>query len=288
MKKIFSYSLFEPKTMPNHRDWDSNKTEKKRYWYNVPTIILLNKFLYPQYKTRFYLSDNIWKDELSSIFKIFDDEIECQTIKLEYSLTEPAIWRMIPLWEYDISILHARDLDSLTSEKDYEYIAKFESSNCTVGTIRSHENHFGHSCRMLAGLCSFKPELVPNHIKGSNFYLYYNKRKNAYGSDQELLIETFTKNEEYTRTNFLDCKIDKQFNKQDFPLIELELDHKFDIENEKKIIFEKIKEYTNCSWLGEPCDSRGKLLNYLLEQNAEIKDKILKSNILSNFYMVKK
>lgn len=275
MKKIFSYSLFEPKVLPPHREWDSWANDRQRYWFNIPTVILLNKILYPEYETVFYLSPNIWSNPLSKIFDYFDN-IRCERIEREYKLTEPAIWRMIPLWERGVSILHPRDIDSLTSESEFRYIKFFEDSEATVGSLRSHENHFGMGCRMLAGLCSFKPNKISPAIKGISFDLYYSQKLDAYGSDQELLIKTFTTNSDFTSKNFLDCKIDRQQNRQDFSCIEADLSA-VSIDKEKQEIFDKIKEHSCSSWLGEPCDSRGKLLNFLLsKQGISIKESLLK------------
>jgi len=282
-KKVFSYSLFEPKHLPQHRTWDKWGNNKERYWFNIPSIIILNKLLYPEYDTLFFVSPNIWNNPLSKIFECFVDNIKIETITREYEFTEPAIWRMIPLWDREIKILHPRDIDSLPTKTEYKYIQEFENSDCLVGTMRSHENHFGIACRILAGLCSFKPNKISPSIKGINFDFYYSKRLDRYGSDQDLLIETFTKNSDFTSKYFLDCKIDKQKNKQDFPCIESNLLDCL-IEEDKQKIFDKINEYTNITWLGEPCDSRGNLLNYLLELDKESKNKIIKHDIIKKFY----
>ena len=172
MKKIFSYSLFEPKFFTPHRIWDKWNDSKVRYWFNIPTILLLNKKLYPDYEVVFYLSPNIWDSPLSKIFSFFNN-VRCETIDRDYELTECAIWRMMPLWEMGVTHLYPRDVDSLTNELEYKFIKKFESSQQTVGTIRSHENHHGIACRMLAGLSSFKPNKISPAIKGINFDLYY-------------------------------------------------------------------------------------------------------------------
>jgi hypothetical protein len=283
MNKLFSYSLFEPKVLPSIRSWDRWKESKDRYWYNIPTILLINKMIYPEYKSSFHLSPNIWNNPLSAIFDIF--EVDTNTIQREYSITEPAIWRMMPLWDRRIDIFHARDVDSLTSESEYKYIKMFEGGDCTVGTIRSHENHYGIACRMLAGLSSFKPKLIPLSIKGMNFDFYYSQRDSNYGSDQNLMIKVFTSNESFTEKNFLDCKIDKQQNNQNFSCIQADLNN-ITVDENISNIFSMINKYTNTSWLGEPCDSRGELLNYLLDRNNEIKKKITSNKILSNFYKV--
>lgn len=283
MKKVFSYSLFEPKHLPPHRTWDKWKNDKARYWFNIPTIALLNKTIYPDYEVVFYLSPNIWDNPLSEIFKILN--IKTETINREYTLTEPAIWRMMPLWERGVEIFHPRDIDSLTSELEYKFIKAFENSDQTVGTIRSHENHYGIACRMLAGLCSFKPNKISQAIKTPNFDFYYSQKGNEYGSDQNLMIKIFTTKEEFTKEYFLDCMIDRQQHRQDFSCHEVNLNI-CTISEEKQKIFNKIKEITKTTWLGEPCDSRGELLNFLLESEPAIKNMLNSNKILSEFYKV--
>lgn len=284
MKKIFSYSLFEPKYLPSHRTWDKWKNDNKRYWFNIPSILLLNKLLYPDYGMVFYLSPNIWNNPLSEIFKIFDN-VKTITVNRDYTLTEPAIWRMMPLWERGIEVFHARDVDSLTSDLEYKYIKDFENSDCVVGTIRSHENHYGIACRMLAGLSSFKPNKINPAIKGYNFDFYYSLKGSEYGSDQNLMIKVFTSDFEFTKKHFLDCKINKQNNLQDFPCLTANLDKHIINEQDQKLL-DFVKEAINTSWLGEPCDSRGELLNYLLSLNLDIKQKLQNSDILREFYRV--
>ena len=138
---------------------------------------------------------------------------------------------------------------------------------------------------MLAGLSSFKPNKISPTIKGMNFDLYYSQKLEAYGSDQELLIKTFTANSDFTIKNFLDCKIDRQANKQDFACLEADL-LSVRIDEDKKELLGKIKKFSNSSWLGEPCDSRGKLLNFLLENKNNIKDKFLSYENIKKFYGV--
>ncbi len=283
MKKIFSYCLFEPKHLPPHRTWDQWRFDNQRYWYNIPAIMIINQLIYPDYEVVFYVSKNILSNPLSKIFDCFEN-IKIEVVDRDYSYTEPAIWRMMPLWERGVSIFHPRDVDSLTNENEYKFIKSFENSECTVGTIRSHENHHGIACRMLAGLCSFKPNLIAPNIKGFNFDFYYSSKPEGYGSDQNLMIKIFTSDNNFTKKYFLDCKIEKQFNQQDFECIEADIST-IEISVDKKQIFNKIKNHTKSSWLGEPCDSRGELLNFLLDTNPSIKNKISNIICLKQFYI---
>lgn len=289
-KKTFSYSLFEAKQLPQHRFWDRWKKDKERYWYNLLSLPLTNRILFPEYHMVFYVSPNIWENPLSQILKILAnglDKFEVHTINLDYSLTEPAIWRMMPLWHRDTGVFHPRDIDSLPSRKEVLYVDAFEKSDCTVGTIRSHENHHGIACQMLAGLSSFKPQDIPLNIKGPDFNYYYSQRHSDYGSDQDLVVNFFTKAEEFTGSNFLDYKIDKQFHDQLFSCCSLDdTTLTKSLTPQKEGVINKIESLVPTSWLGEPCDTRGEYTSFLLSHFLEIDAQIRAVPHLVDFYKI--
>ena len=162
--KVMTYCFFEPLSLPEHRTWDKDKNDPNRYYYNVPATILTNRILYPEYRIRIYFTSNILKNPLSEAFSLLkDDSIDFFEFDFDYKLTEPTIARMCPLWE-DVEVFHTRDMDSVPTEVEYRYTKLFEASSFGVGTIRTHENHWGTPCSMLAGLSSFKPSLVPEFI----------------------------------------------------------------------------------------------------------------------------
>jgi hypothetical protein len=217
--KLLTYCFFKPLSLPEHRSWDKDKGEPNRYYYNVPAAILTNKILYPEYRTRIYFTSNILENPLSEIFNVLEDEnVDFFEFDSDYSLTEPTIARMCPLWE-DVEIFHTRDIDSVPTSVEYRYAKLFERSSFGIGTIRTHENHYGRACRMLAGLSSFKPGLIPQEIKGPSFQDYFSKNHGRYGCDQDLMIQYFTTNPEYTSENFYDCAAYRQFHDQDFPCV---------------------------------------------------------------------
>lgn len=288
LNKVFSYSLFEAKSLPQHRYWDNHRNRHDRYWYNILSLALTNSILFPEYTLLFHVSTNIWGHPLSKVLKLLEDHLETfkiQTINLDYNLTEPAIWRMMPLWSRDIDLFHTRDVDSLPSINELIFINAFEKSDCTIGTIRSHKNHYGIACRMLAGLSSFKPQHIPLEIKGLDFNHYYSHRHNNYGSDQDLMVKFFTNNHEFTETNFFDYRIDDQNNKQDFSCTELD-DDKFNLQISplQQEVCNNIKAKVPTTWLGEPCDSRGAYTSYILSHFEDLKEKINENRTLREFY----
>ena len=191
----------------------------------------------------------------------------------------------MPLWHRDVKVLHPRDLDSLPSKEEVLYINGFENGDYSIGTIRSHSNHHGIACRMLAGLSSFKPDKIPLNIKGFDFNYYYSQRHSKYGSDQDLMIETFTKEPSFTEDNFLDYRINKQHHAQAFPCKEFD-DNLVGLgfSYEQSEVLDTIKNLHPIEWLGEPCDARGEYLNFVLKKFPLIEAAIVKSNYIKDFY----
>jgi hypothetical protein len=267
MSKILSYILFEPKTLPTWRTWDKCSQERDRYWYNIPALVVLNKVLYPEHEMRLYLSKNVWDNPKSKIFKTLEKlgNLKIHTINANYDKTEPMIWRMMPLWESGVSALHCRDLDSLPTEREHKYTLYFEKSPNAIGTMRTHRNHHGIKCRMLGGLCSYKPNSIPISTKFPNFQMYYSLR-HKHVNDQDLMIDVFTKDKQFTKNNFLDYHGYFQSNKQNFPcsVVSDEELNKIKVTNQQSNILQYLKEKGFDKWAGEPVDSRGEVTEKIL------------------------
>lgn len=282
-KKIISYSFFEPKGLVRGRFWDKYAEDPLRYYYNIPAVILSNKIIYPEYDTLFYITDNSFGNPLSSIFNILKDYVTIEAIDIDYSLTEPSTLRMMPVWE-NVKILLTRDIDSIPSKVEWQYSKDFEKSIASIGTIRTHENHHGLQCCMLAGLSAFKPNDISIDIKGKSFQEYLNKIHRGYGCDQDIMIKTFisAKLGEY---DFLDCCSYKQNKSQHFSCLKADLLEEPD-NGDILDIFNLSKELGLDTWAGEPIDARGPYTEHLLNLFPKVKKAILRNKLLSKFYGV--
>jgi len=253
--------------------------------------VLTNHILYPNHEMRVYITPNIVEHRLFPIFGALSQQktLTYEVVNMDYTGTEPAIWRMMPLWQRDVDIFHTRDIDSVPTETEYRYTSAFEKSECAIGTLRTHANHYGIKCRMLAGLSSFKPQKVPFILKYDSFNTYYAMKHGNYGSDQDLMIERFTNSPEFTKNQFFDHKAYNQANSQDFPCIEASEDElsRIPLNNEQKMVFSMQKEHNLDNWAGEPVDTRGNYTNFLLERYPSVKNDILQNNELKSFYGVK-
>lgn len=273
--------------MPVHRDWDPNKLDVNRYWYNIPYILLFNRVFFKEYENIFYISTSYQNHELINIFSCFDN-VECVFMDDSYNLTEPSIWRMIPMWERNVELLFPRDVDSLLSISEYAFIQYFKSSTYAVGSLRSHKNHIGPDCLMLAGMSAFKPNSIPDIIKGSSFSEYYSEKDSFYGMDQRLMIKWFLKNEDFLKENFVDYYCDD--NNQRQVLLDCESINIGTQNIESLNEYMSAEQNTLISWAGEPVDSRNYLRTFLEslfdkhDNTREIYNKIRSNTILKQFY----
>ena len=277
--------------MPQHRLHDKHKSEKDRYWYNLIATTLTNSILYPKYDMLLYISPNIAECRFVDTIYALNElrNFSFQTVEMEYSGTEPAIWRMMPLWRRDVEVFHTRDIDSVPTEIEYRYTKAFDRSPCAIGTLRTHQNHYGIKCRMLAGLSSFKPEKVPFSMKFDSFYTYYAMKHGNYGSDQDLMIERFTSDPKFTKNHFFDHKAYNQTNSQDFPCIEASKEQlsRIKLNNEQKMVFLLQKDCNLDNWAGEPVDARGRYTKHLLNMFPSVRKKIIGNSTLKSFYGVR-
>lgn len=243
--------------------------------------------MYPNHEMRVYITPNIKNHRLFPIFEALkSDNLKIEIIELEYAGTEPAIWRMMPLWQRDVDMFHTRDIDSVPTETEYRYTSAFEQSSCAIGTLRTHQNHYGIKCRMLAGLSSFKPEKVPFCMKYDSFYTYYAMKHGNYGSDQDLMIQQFTNSPEFTKSEFFDHKAYNQANPQDFPCIEASKEElsQIKLNNEQKMVFLLQNDCNLDNWAGEPVDARGKYTKHLIHRFPKVRNNIIQNSDLKRFY----
>jgi len=283
--KLLSYSFFEPKILPQHRVWDADQGNISRYYYNIPAVILTNLLLFPDYRTRFYLTPNVMDNPLSEIFNIFQNTVDIVSVNMEYEYTEPSILRMIPLWE-DIDVMHVRDIDSVPTEVEFKFIREFERSDCYMGCIRTHEAHYGANT-MLAGLSSFKPNQMPSELKLDSFTEYYSRSHGRYGCDQDLMMDTFTTKHHFTSRHYMDCRAYNQNRLPAFPCISFHIDEvKQYIKMSNTLLFDEGKKCGLNNWSGEPVDARGPYTSFLLNDFPDCHKAIKENNLLSEFYKV--
>ena len=299
-KVLFSYSLFDPKSLFSEKRAHDKHNSALRYWYNLSLIPAINQILFPNSETRLYVSKSIWDNPLSEILYILAEQFESFNVlskEEDYKTIEPTFWRFEPIFDKTYDTVFTRDIDSLPSKEEYLLSSYFLSDpNYSIQTIRSHPNHIFPITIMLAGLSGFKPKQIP-FLEGSSYEQFCETYlSDEYGSDQKALINYFTKDKNFIRNQFLDCRINKMA-KLPKPLIdckELVYDKKLEKSFQNHLDFELIKWLEkNIAWSGEPIDIRGLPMSDFLQLNYPAIKLLLSSlslcsNKTRDFYLFKK
>jgi len=272
-EQIISYSLFSPKNLHvKLRTWDPYNSNL-RYWYNLPAIVAVNQIIYPDAHIVIYFSKEIKNNPLFQLLLDLSEaftSFELFQIDLDYSNTEPTLWRFKPLFDKEAKLIISRDLDSLPNEQEIKATYYFiQNNNYAIQSIRTHTNHKWPITIILAGLSAFRPSEI-GELDNLDFDTFYHANKSdIYGVDQKVIIELFTQNRDFTTNKFLDIAIQSRKQIVSKPLIPcISIDEKI---YSKKIklpnIPQKLLDLLNAAttWGGEPIDFRGSYFRKLLE-----------------------
>jgi len=288
--KILSYSLFEPQKKYDGRFWDIHDGGN-RYWYNLPAMVVLNRLLYPDFKIYIYISSNIKNNPLYALLVLLQDKghISLVEIELDYSNTEPTLFRYKPLLNQECDVLLCRDIDSLPTVDEVRATKYFIESEFRATTIRSHTNHTCEGAVVLAGLCGFRPKTIDLEYK--SFDCLMNDATGEWGFDQNFLIRSLTKDKRWTSKHFLDSRISSEEHKVGKPLIKCTSFNEnyyrkqinLDIDREILIFLSEMTK-----WAGEPIDCRKDKLSSLLSMRKDFgyMTNLLEANtMIKDFYL---
>jgi hypothetical protein len=292
MKKIISYCLFETKNINQrlHRDWDKYRNEMQRYWYNIPSVYIINSLIFDDFDMRIYISSNVKENPLYPLLNTLNKQnnFNLYVSNANYNNTEPTMWRMIPFWG-DVDVLLCRDIDSLPTKQEIQATKEFLDSGFLIHTMRTHNHHNQASTNILAGLCGFKPKEIMNEslISVNSFKEYYGFSNGSWGCDQNTLIELFYNRIEDKKKYFLDSALSSDVHKVHKKEHCGYIDHSIYKIKDYNEIIEYIDQYT--VWSGEPIDFRKekleKLLDYDLEPCKVIKEIFDKNPDIKDFYL---
>ena len=288
MDKLISYCFFLPKFIDNDRAmWDELYDDYNRYWYNLPTLLILDKLLYPDYKKRFYVTKEVMEHPLSQILTSCQDthNIEIEVLRGKHKDRTLICERFRPFWE-DWDIVLLRDIDSVPTIAEWQCNKEFEShTDKYVYTCRSHPNHHGKGCRLLGGLCGFRPKQI-SEILGENINDFTTRwcwpKSNI--MDQTILINAFTSDSSFTEARFLDFPIHLQDKPPFVPCLSItDTLHKLDDDALKAMAI--VQSEMGDRWAGQPVDARGAVTRRLLDLDADISEVILQSDELKELYL---
>ena len=307
MNNIISYSLYEQKDKEFDRSGhDSFSKEKNRYWTNIPFIFITNNLYFNDFKTKFYIHDDITNNKLYTVLDKLSklQNFEIEIMNKEQKGTSPSIWRFKSIW--DSNIYFSRDADSVISPKEYMCMKYFINSDYWMNNIRGIWQHNFEGTVLMAGLCGFKSSILKKELplpESFDDYLAFceSNCSSEWGCDQINLIDFFIKTRsKRVISKLLDFYIQPHFDRIDRVFRNLvEKSRYYNINSLNENDFKNIdmsgfnKEFLNLTnnvtgWLGQPIDVRGASLNKLLSLDIdickEVKNLLISDDILKEYY----
>ena len=310
MTSIISYSLFDQDSNKfNRSGHDPYHGNNYRYWLNLPFVIILNKIVFTEFITRLYIPKKLQENKYYPLLEELNEKIEHFELKIinkDYFKTEPAIWRIMPLWDDNVDFLFCRDLDSVIVRKEAQAMEYFIKSNLLIHNISPTGRHQSEGTSIMAGLCGFNVKKLKKELplpKSFDKYMdFYNSTttKGVWGCDQETLINFF-----------LRYRSDRIINKTLYAYIKPKRPNKMGNPSKNKFynmvsvdenVFKNIKFSTKkemallasdniTTWAGQPIDASSKNITKISsicneQYSKDILSIIRSNNLYKNFYNI--
>jgi hypothetical protein len=167
MEKIIAYSLYS-----------SNRCNVNSYINGALKNQDLIKVLYPDFISRFYLSEDMIN--VGNILKDKGAEVFYEKV-LPFHTQTACMWRYKVLLEDDFDVVLFRDVDSYLSKREKNLVDIFLESDKNFHIIR---DNIGHTNRILAGM--FGAKKTDTFIK-ENINKMLNIDQMNYGDDEKIL-----------------------------------------------------------------------------------------------------
>lgn len=180
-KKIISYSLFGYGKERQENCFDFNS-----YLRGLMVNMRLRKLLFPEWTIRLHMDESTYIG-----FEAFFSELQFGSgleivICEDAALTKAMLWRMMPLYDADVSHVLCRDLDSPLTYRDAQAVAQWIDSGKAAHAIT---DSVSHNLPMLGGMVGFlKDNFAQRTGKGNWSELV--SQMSGYerkGADQDLL-----------------------------------------------------------------------------------------------------
>ena len=154
-----------------------------KYYVGAEKNVIINKELLPDWTTViYYHPQNILQGYVEKLTELGATMIDVSDVKLgdKQSIDFPYFWRFLSFLQDNITL--ARDLDSRITEREVEYIRRWEDSNEDYFIIRDHPWH----APVPSGLFGIKRKKVRFE---EHFIQFVNTYDLRWGTDQEILYQ---------------------------------------------------------------------------------------------------
>jgi hypothetical protein len=146
MKKVASYSLFGKRP-------EAGGTTRDFYWDFVPALVRSHHNLFSDWELRIHVDSTKYEDR-SKYLRAYEDAglLVAKYVEENKSTCRSMLWRLLPIWEHDVSYVMCRDIDSSPTLKDRYATEEFVHSGCSLHCLNDNP---AHTVPMMGGLVSF-------------------------------------------------------------------------------------------------------------------------------------
>ncbi len=144
MKKVVSYALFG-----NHVTYGT----RQFYWDHIPATVRAHHNLLPGWELRIHV-DSLYHDDRSKLLRAFEKAGLINVVHAEENIAccRSMLWRMMPVWDSEVSHVICRDIDSIMCPKDVKVITQWVDSGAALSVVNDNP---AHSVTMMGGMVGF-------------------------------------------------------------------------------------------------------------------------------------
>lgn len=146
MKKVASYALFGKRP-------EANGTTRDFYWDFIPALVRSHHNLFPDWELRIHV-DSTKHEDRSKYLRSYEDAglLTAKYVEENKSTCRSMLWRLLPIWDDDVSFVMCRDIDASPTIKDRRATDEFIHSGRTLHCLNDNP---AHCVTMMGGLVSF-------------------------------------------------------------------------------------------------------------------------------------
>jgi hypothetical protein len=145
--KVASYALFG-----NHVTYGT----RQFYWDHIPATVRAHHNLLPDWELRIHV-DSLYDDDRSKLLRAFEKAGLLRVIHAEENIAccRSMLWRMMPVWDKDVTHVLCRDIDSIMCPKDVKVVTQWVQSGATLSVVNDNP---AHSVTMMGGMVGFRTD----------------------------------------------------------------------------------------------------------------------------------
>lgn len=146
---------------------------------------IMNKLIYPEWETWIHVDTNVYIDNQRYLLDLAEvTDVKIVVAGKMIHPCEAMLWRLMPLWEEDVTHVICRDLDAITTYRETKSVERWIESGKTTHGMNDNQAHGG--LPLMGGMCGFKKKAIQYP---SFEYLIDGYDLSPKGSDQQLLMK---------------------------------------------------------------------------------------------------